>query len=134
MPEKVAVFDTTLRDGEQAAGTRLGSREKLMIARQLAQLRVDIIEAGYPNSSPEDFDAVQLLAEEIDGPVICALSRAVPVDIEACGKALARRSGPGFTRASALRISILRVSFATTATAGRSARRRSRSCRWQWTR
>jgi isopropylmalate/homocitrate/citramalate synthase len=48
------VFDTTLRDGEQAAGTRLGSREKLMIARQLARLRVDVIEAGYPASSPED--------------------------------------------------------------------------------
>ena len=94
MSEKVAVFDTTLRDGEQAAGTRLGSREKLMIARQLAQLGVDIIEAGYPNSSPEDFEAVQLLAREIDGPVICALSRAVPVDIEACGKALAKAKRP----------------------------------------
>src|ERR1044071_9149509 len=94
MSDKVAVFDTTLRDGEQAAGTRLGSREKLMIARQLAQLGVDIIEAGYPNSSPEDFEAVQLLAREIDGPVICALSRAVPVDIEACGKALAKAKRP----------------------------------------
>jgi 2-isopropylmalate synthase len=94
MSEKVAVFDTTLRDGEQAAGTRLGSREKLMIARQLASLGVDIIEAGYPNSSPEDFESVQLLAQEIDGPVICALSRAVPVDIEACGKALAKAKRP----------------------------------------
>ena len=90
MSGKVAVFDTTLRDGEQAAGTRLGSREKLMIARQLARLKVDIIEAGYPASSPEDFEAVQLLAQEIEGPVICALSRAVPSDIEACGKALAK--------------------------------------------
>src|SRR5436305_14397016 len=94
MSDKVAVFDTTLRDGEQAAGTRLGSREKLMIARQLAQLRVDVIEAGYPNSSPEDFEAVQLLAQEIEGPVICALSRAVAVDIEACGKALAKAKRP----------------------------------------
>ena len=88
--EKVAVFDTTLRDGEQAAGTRLGSREKLIIARQLAQLNVDVIEAGYPNSSPEDFEAVQLIAREIQGPAICALSRAVAADIEACGKALAK--------------------------------------------
>ena len=78
MSEKVAVFDTTLRDGEQAAGTRLGSREKLIIARQLAQLNVDVIEAGYPNSSPEDFEAVQLIGREIQGPAICALSRAVP--------------------------------------------------------
>ena len=94
MLDKVAVFDTSLRDGEQAAGTRLGSREKLMIARQLARLNVDVIEAGYPASSPEDFEAVQLLAQEIDGPVICALSRAVPPDIEACGKALAKARRP----------------------------------------
>lgn len=94
MSEKVAVFDTTLRDGEQAAGTRLGSREKLTIARQLALLNVDVIEAGYPGSSPEDAEAVQLIAREIEGPAICALSRAIPVDIEACGKALARARRP----------------------------------------
>ncbi len=93
-PDKVAVFDTTLRDGEQAAGTRLGSREKVMIARQLAKLNVDVIEAGYPNSSPEDFEAVQLISREIDGPAICALSRAVASDIEACGKALAKAKRP----------------------------------------
>ena len=94
MSEKVAVFDTTLRDGEQAAGTRLGSREKLILARQLAQLNVDVIEAGYPNSSPEDFEAVQLIGREIQGPAICALSRAVAADIEACGKALAQCKRP----------------------------------------
>jgi len=92
--EKVSVFDTTLRDGEQAAGTRLGSREKLVVARQLARLRIDVIEAGYPASSPEDFEAVQLIAREIEGPTICALSRAVPGDIEACGKALAKARKP----------------------------------------
>ncbi len=94
MSEKVAIFDTTLRDGEQAAGTRLGSREKLTIARQLARLHVDVIEAGYPASSPEDFEAVQLVSREIEGPAICALSRAVPSDIEACGKALANAKRP----------------------------------------
>src|SRR3974390_1086386 len=94
MSNKVAVFDTTLRDGEQAAGTRLGRREKLTIARQLARLRVDVIEAGYPSASPEDFEAVQLIAREIEGPTICALSRAVPVDIEACGKALTNAKRP----------------------------------------
>src|SRR5512146_2493517 len=94
MSEKVDVFDTTLRDGEQAAGTRLGSREKLTIARQLARLRVDIIEAGYPASSPEDFEAVKLISREIEGPTSCALSRAVPSDIEACGKALAKAHKP----------------------------------------
>jgi len=94
MCAKVAVFDTTLRDGEQAAGTRLGSREKLMIARQLARLRVDVIEAGYPASSPEDFEAVQLISREIDGPAICALSRAVPGDVEACARALSKARRP----------------------------------------
>jgi len=87
--DKVMVFDTTLRDGEQAAGTRLGSREKLEIARQLARLGVDVIEAGFPNSSPEDFEAVRLIAAEVEGPVVCGLSRAVKADIDACGRALA---------------------------------------------
>jgi 2-isopropylmalate synthase len=86
--DKVAVFDTTLRDGEQAAGTRLSSRDKLVVARQLARLRVDVIEAGYPASSPDDFEAVRQIAAEIEGPAICALSRAVTSDIHACGKAL----------------------------------------------
>src|ERR1700686_2539781 len=94
MSEKVAVFDTTLRDGEQAAGTRLGSREKVQIATQLALLQVDVIEAGYPASSPEDFEAVRLISQEIAGPTVCALSRAVASDIEACGKALAKAKRP----------------------------------------
>ncbi len=94
MSEKVAVFDTTLRDGEQAAGTRLGRREKLTIARQLARLKVDVIEAGYPASSPEDFEAVREISGEIEGPTICALSRAVADDIQACGKALANAKRP----------------------------------------
>ena len=94
MTDKVAVFDTTLRDGEQAAGTRLGSRDKLTIARQLARLNVDVIEAGYPASSPEDFEAVETIAREIHGPAICALSRAVAADIESCGKALAKAKRP----------------------------------------
>ncbi len=94
MSDKVQVFDTTLRDGEQAAGTRLGSREKLTVAKQLARLKVDVIEAGYPSSSPEDFAAVELIAQEIEGPSICALSRAVPFDIEACGRAVKRARRP----------------------------------------
>jgi 2-isopropylmalate synthase len=94
LPNKVAVFDTTLRDGEQAAGTRLGSREKIAIAKQLARLSVDVIEAGYPASSPEDFEAVQQISQEVDQATICALSRAVPDDIHACGKALAKARRP----------------------------------------
>lgn len=88
--EKVMIFDTTLRDGEQAAGSRLDVREKLEIARQLARLGVDVLEAGFPISSPKDFEAVELISQEIDGPIICGLSRAVKADIDACGKALAK--------------------------------------------
>ena len=72
----------------------MGSREKITLARQLARLKVDIIEAGFPASSPEDFDAVKKIAEEIEGPTICALSRAVAADIESCGKALAKAKRP----------------------------------------
>ena len=94
MKDKVYVFDTTLRDGEQAAGTRLGAADKLEIAKQLTKLGVNIIEAGFPTSSPEDFSAVELISREIEGPVICGLSRAVEADIKICGKAIAdaRRS------------------------------------------
>ncbi len=92
--EKVQIFDTTLRDGEQAAGSRLGSREKLEIARQLVRLNVDIIEAGFPASSPEDFEAVRLICEEIEGAVICGLTRARIEDIETCRKALAKAKRP----------------------------------------
>ena len=86
--DKIQVFDTTLRDGEQAAGSRLGIKEKLEIARQLQKLNVDVIEAGFPISSPMDFDAVQAIAKEIRGPVICGLTRAVLKDIDVCGEAL----------------------------------------------
>ncbi len=87
--EKVVVFDTTLRDGEQAAGTHLGPREKLEIAQQLARLGVDVIEAGFPISSPMDFEAVKLIASQVQGPAICGLSRAVTADIDSAGQALA---------------------------------------------
>ncbi|HSV26986.1 MAG TPA: 2-isopropylmalate synthase [Sedimentisphaerales bacterium] len=87
--EQVVVFDTTLRDGEQAAGTRLGLREKLEIAQQLARLGVDVIEAGFPISSPQDFEAVKAIANHVQGPTICGLSRAVQQDIDMAGQALA---------------------------------------------
>jgi len=92
--ETVEIFDTTLRDGEQAAGTRLGAREKVEIARQLVRLNVDIIEAGFPASSPEDFEAVRMISEQIEGPVICGLTRARIEDIESCRKALAKAKRP----------------------------------------
>jgi 2-isopropylmalate synthase len=92
--EQVQIFDTTLRDGEQAAGTRLGAREKMEIARQLVRLNVDIIEAGFPASSPEDFEAVRLISENIEGPEICGLTRARKEDIDAAQKALVKAKRP----------------------------------------
>ncbi len=86
--DHVKIFDTTLRDGEQAPGAAMTISEKLRIARQLARLNVDIIEAGFPVSSPAQFDAVQRIAHEVRGPVICALARTLPADIEAAGEAL----------------------------------------------
>ena len=91
---RIIVFDTTLRDGEQTAGFRLGATEKLEIARQLVSLNVDVIEAGYPISSPEDFKAVSLISENVDGPIIAALSRIVIEDIDECVKALAKAKKP----------------------------------------
>jgi len=86
--EKVLFFDTTLRDGEQSPGAALSVSEKLKIAHQLAKLGVDIIEAGFPISSPAQFEATRLCAEQIQGPVICALARANEKDITAAGQAI----------------------------------------------
>ncbi|MFH1905696.1 MAG: 2-isopropylmalate synthase [bacterium] len=88
MGNRIIIFDTTLRDGEQAAGTRLGPQEKLKIARQLERLGVDVMEVGFPASSPGDFEAVQAIGKEIHRPIICALTRCRSEDIEIAGKAL----------------------------------------------
>ncbi len=87
--EKVVIFDTTLRDGEQSPGAAMSIPQKLEIARQLATLGVDIIEAGFPVSSPAQFEATRLIAEQVKGPVIAALARASAGDIESAGKAVA---------------------------------------------
>ena len=82
MTRRVLLFDTTLRDGEQAPGFSMNMEEKLAMARQLARLGVDIIEAGFPISSEGDFEAVRTIAAEVEGPVIAGLARAVPGDID----------------------------------------------------
>ena len=90
-PDRIIIFDTTLRDGEQCPGATLNVDEKLVIARQLARLGVDVIEAGFAIASPGDFEAVSRIAEAVgteDGPVICSLARAVKADIEAAAKAV----------------------------------------------
>ncbi|MBV9881150.1 MAG: 2-isopropylmalate synthase [Gemmatirosa sp.] len=90
---RVRVFDTTLRDGEQAPGCTMSLAEKLDVARQLTRMGVDIIEAGFPAASPGDADAVQAVAETIGaqggGPVICGLARANEQDITVCARAIA---------------------------------------------
>ena len=80
--DQVRIFDTTLRDGEQAPGCSMTLREKLRVARALAELRVDVIEAGFPAASPGDFESVKAIADENLGPVVCGLARCNPGDIE----------------------------------------------------
>lgn len=86
--EKVHIFDTTLRDGEQVPGCKLNTREKLELALQLETLGVDIIEAGFPISSPGDFESVSQIARKIKNATVCGLSRAVQKDIEVAAQAL----------------------------------------------
>lgn len=86
--DKLIIYDTTLRDGEQAPGFRMNSNEKLLIAKALAELNVDIIEAGFPGSSKGDFESVKIICEEVTGPVISGLARCIEKDILACRDAL----------------------------------------------
>ena len=86
--DRVIIFDTTLRDGEQAPGASMTVSDKVHIAHQLATLGVDVIEAGFPISSPGQREAVSRISNEVEGPTICGLARAVPGDVEAAGKAL----------------------------------------------
>jgi 2-isopropylmalate synthase len=91
---RVLIFDTTLRDGEQSPGISLNRQEKLEIAHQLARLGVDVIEAGFPITSPGDFEAVQAIAREVEGPVICALARTSKQDIDAAWNAVRDSARP----------------------------------------
>ncbi len=87
-PNRVLIFDTTLRDGEQSPGISLNTQEKLEIAQQLARLGVDVIEAGFPITSPGDFEAVQEIARRVEGPVIAGLARTHVADIDAAWNAV----------------------------------------------
>ena len=88
MNDRLIIFDTTLRDGEQAPGIALSPDDKVAIATQLAKLRVDVIEAGFAASSPGDFEAVSRIASEVQGPVIASLARTHPDDIVRAADAL----------------------------------------------
>lgn len=86
--QKVQIFDTTLRDGEQVPGCKLNTEQKLVIARRLDELGVDVIEAGFPVSSPGDFESVQAIAKMVQNATVCGLTRAVKNDIEVAAQAL----------------------------------------------
>jgi 2-isopropylmalate synthase len=88
MSDKLWIFDTTLRDGEQVPGCQLNTREKIVVAQALERLGVDIIEAGFPISSPGDFNSVVEISKAVSNPIICALSRAVEKDIDVAAEAL----------------------------------------------
>src|ERR1700737_4402409 len=94
MTDYVKFFDTTLRDGEQALGFALTSPQKVEMAAQLGRLGVDVIEAGFPAASSDDFAAVQRIAREVRGPVIAGLARAIPADIDQCWEAIQDAEGP----------------------------------------
>lgn len=87
-PNRVLIFDTTLRDGEQSPGCSMNLSEKMEMAKALAELGVDIIEAGFPIASPGDFESVRAIAREVHGPIICALARCNPADIDRAAEAL----------------------------------------------
>jgi 2-isopropylmalate synthase len=93
-PDRVLIFDTTLRDGEQSPGISLNTAEKLEIAHQLARLGVDVIEAGFPIASPGDFEAVQAIAREVRGPVIAGLARAHAADVDRAWEAVREAERP----------------------------------------
>src|SRR5579862_4438711 len=93
-PNRVLIFDTTLRDGEQSPGISLNTQEKLEIAQQLARLGVDVIEAGFPITSPGDFEAVQAIARTVEGPVITGLARTHVADIDAAWNAVRDSARP----------------------------------------
>src|SRR5262249_2110034 len=91
---RLIIFDTTLRDGEQSPGASMNLAEKLEVAKALADLGVDIIEAGFPIASPGDFEAVQAIADQLEGPVICGLARCSAEDIDRAWEALRPASRP----------------------------------------
>jgi 2-isopropylmalate synthase len=94
MDRRIKIFDTTLRDGEQCPGASMTAEEKLEVAFQLARLNVDIIEAGFPISSPGDFESVRQIAREVRGPIICGLARARMEDIDRAGEAVSYAERP----------------------------------------
>ena len=86
--DRLIIFDTTLRDGEQSPGASMTRDEKVRIAKSLERMKVDVIEAGFPIASPGDFDAVQAVARAVKDSTVCGLARALDRDIDRAGEAL----------------------------------------------
>ena len=102
MSERVYIFDTTLRDGEQSPGASMNFEEKLLLSRQLEKLRVDVIEAGFPISSEGDFESVKRIAEEVRTVTIAGLARASKLDIDRCWEAIQYAAKPRIQPEAAL--------------------------------
>ncbi|MGB3587392.1 MAG: 2-isopropylmalate synthase [Tunicatimonas sp.] len=94
MKQRVYIFDTTLRDGEQVPGAKLNPEEKLVLAQQLEKLGVDVIEAGFPISSPQDFNAVKTIAESLNKATVCALARGLDADIDTAARTVENAAHP----------------------------------------
>src|SRR2546422_2756044 len=92
--DRIIIFDTTLRDGEQSPGASMNITEKLEIARALVELGVDVIEAGFPIASPGDFEAVRAVSEECRTAIVCGLARSNDLDIDRAWEALAKAERP----------------------------------------
>ncbi|MEN8131406.1 MAG: 2-isopropylmalate synthase, partial [Pseudomonadota bacterium] len=92
--EKLIIFDTTLRDGEQSPGASMTQDEKLRIAKSLERMHVDVIEAGFPIASPGDFEAVKKIADTLTHSAVCGLARALDKDIDRAGEALKSAASP----------------------------------------
>ena len=123
MSDRLFIFDTTLRDGEQVPGCQLNTVEKIQVAKQLEQLGVDVIEAGFPISSPGDFNSVVEISKAVTWPTICALTRAVEKDIDCAAEALQYAKHKRIHRASVPATAISNISSTPTA-------RKSSSVRW----
>ena len=95
--EKLIIFDTTLRDGEQSPGASMNNDEKLRIAKSLEKMKVDVIEAGFPIASEGDFESVKDIANAIKNSTVCGLARALDKDIETAGKALKGAASVSYT-------------------------------------
>ena len=114
MSKEIQIFDTTLRDGEQVPGCKLNQTQKMTVARELENLGVDVLEAGFPISSPGDFKAVEMISKEIRKPIICGLSRAVKQDIKVAAEALEHAARPRIHTGIGTSPEHIKYKFATT--------------------